>query len=99
VNGTTEEGILVGVRPLASVGGLAVLYVNAVLARIERIDPWTPPDAPGEAPVVSLPRHRVERAGGAGAIGDRDTMLLVIPAPGASGERVVLVRARHVTAR
>ena len=99
VNGTAEEGIVVGVRPLASVGGLAVLYVNAVLGRIERVDAWTPPDAPGDAPEVSLPRHQVERAAGAGAIAERDTMLLAVPAPGSAGERVVLVRARHAPPR
>ncbi|MCC7139061.1 MAG: hypothetical protein IT460_11620 [Planctomycetes bacterium] len=96
VNGTAEEGLVVSVRPVASVGGLASLDVSATLARVDRLDAWTPAEVPGTAPVVSLPRHRVERAAGQGTFGEDDTMLLAIPAPGSDGARTVLVRIRHL---
>ena len=96
VNGTVEEGLLVSVRPVGNVGDLATVSLSAVLARIQRIDAWKPPEAPGEAPTVSLPRHQVERAGGEGVIDERDTLLLVVPAPGTDGTRVVLIRARQL---
>jgi hypothetical protein len=96
VNGTAEEGLVVSVRPVASVGGLASLDVSAILARIEKVETWTPADAPGDAPTVSLPRHRLERAAGQGTFGQRDTIVLAVPVPGSEGARVVLIRVRHL---
>lgn len=96
VNGTAEEGLVVSVRPVASVGGLATLDVSAVVAAIEKVEAWSPPDAPGGAPSVVLPRHAVERAGGQGTFGDTDTIVLAVPSPGSDGARTVLVRVRHV---
>ncbi|MFO0932403.1 MAG: hypothetical protein U1E39_06800 [Planctomycetota bacterium] len=96
VNGTAEEGLVVSVRPVASVGGLATLDVSAVVASIDKVEAWSPPDAPGGAPSVVLPRHLVERAGGQGTFGDTDTIVLAVPSPGTDGARTVLVRVRHV---
>lgn len=96
VNGTAEEGLVVSVRPVASVGGLATLDVSAVVASIDKVESWSPPDAPGGAPSVILPRHRVERAGGQGTFGDTDTIVLAVPSPGSDRARTVLVRVRHV---
>ena len=96
VNGTAEEGLVVSVRPVASVGGLATLDVSAVVAAIDKVEAWSPPDAPGGAPSVVLPRHVVERAGGQGTFGDTDTIVLAVPSPGSDGARTVLVRVRHV---
>ncbi len=96
VNGTAEEGLVVSVRPVASVGGLATIDVSAVVATIDKVETWSPPDAPGGAPSVVLPRHVVERAGGQGTFGDTDTIVLAVPSPGADRARTVLVRVRHV---
>jgi tetratricopeptide (TPR) repeat protein len=96
VNGTAEEGLVVSVRPVASVGGLATLDVSAVVATIDTLETWSPPDAPGGAPSVVLPRHVVERAGGQGTFGDTDTIVLAVPTPGSDGARTVVVRVRHV---
>lgn len=96
VNGTLEEGLVVSVRPVASLGGLATLDVAALVASVEKVEAWAPPDTPGGAPSVVLPRHRVERAGGQGTFGDSDTIVLAVPSPGSDGARTVVVRVRHV---
>jgi tetratricopeptide (TPR) repeat protein len=94
VAGTAEEGILVSVRPSAYLGGLTTLAVNVALARIDRVEPWRPADAPDGAPVVDVARHQVERVVGAqAALLEGQRLLLALPAPGSGGSRVVLIRA------
>lgn len=92
VNGTVEEGLVVALRPVAMASALARLYVRATLARVDRTETWRPPGTPGESPPVSLPHHLTEVATGTAGLGERQTLLLLIPVPGTEGARSVIVR-------
>ncbi len=94
VNGTVEEGAVVAVRPVVLTAGLVSVYATALLADVEKIDEWRPEGLPPSSPLVSLPRHRVERAAAVGALAEGETLLFVVPVPGTSGARVVIVRVR-----
>jgi hypothetical protein len=96
VEGDVEEGIVVTVRPTAFLGGLTMLHVNAILARVERTESWTPPaEGTVSVPAVSLPKHSDERRGAFAVIAEGETLLLSVPSPGADGDRVVLIRVRR----
>ena len=95
VNGTVEEGIVLAVRPVAEVGGLLTIEANAALARILRAEEWRPPGTAGEAPPVTLPEQRVVRMPAYGTLTAGQTLLFVVPAPGADGGRVVFIRVRR----
>ena len=94
VNGTVEEGAVVSVRPVVWTAGLVSIYATALLADVEKIDEWRPDGLPSTSPLVSLPRHRVERAAAVGALGEGESLLLLVPSPGSNGARVVLVTVR-----
>ena len=96
VNGTVEEGLVVALRPVVLGSALARLHVRAALARIDRTETWKPPGTPGESPPVSLPHHRIEIATGTAGLGERQTLLLLIPVPGTEGARSVIVRVRSL---
>ena len=99
VNGSVEEGIILTVRPVAEGGGLTTIEANTVLARVSRLESWSPPGTPEAAPAVTLPEHAVERSGAYGVIDPSETLLFVVPAPGTEGARVVLIRVRHLPPR
>jgi hypothetical protein len=95
VLGTLDEGAVVTVRPVSYHSGLVMLSVHATLARVEKVEPWKPAGAPGEAPTVDVPRHATEPLGALAAIGENQTLVVVVPAPATDGARVVLVRVRR----
>ncbi len=92
VNGTVEEGLVVALRPVAVGAALARLHVRATLARVDRTETWRVPGTPGESPPVSLPHHQTEVATGTAGLGERQTLLLLVPVPGTEGARSVMVR-------
>ena len=77
---------------VARSAGIVSIYATALLADVEKIDEWRPDGLPSTSPLVSLPRHRVERAAAVGALSDGETLVLVVPVPGTDGARVVVVR-------
>jgi hypothetical protein len=94
VNGTVEEGAIVAVRPVVLTAGLVSVFATALLADVEKLDEWRPEGLPPSSPLVSLPRHRVERAAAVGALAEGETLLFVVPVPGTNEARVVIVRIR-----
>ena len=94
VNGSVEEGAVVSVRPVVWSAGMVSIYATALIADVEKIDEWRPDGLPATSPLVALPRHRVERAAAVGALAEGESLVLVVPAPGTDGSRVVLVRVR-----
>ncbi len=87
---------MISLRPVVVGTALARLHVRATLARIDRTEAWKPPGVPGEAPAVSLPHHQTEVATGTAGLGERQTLLLLIPVPGTEGARSVILRVRSV---
>lgn len=94
VHGTVEEGVVVSVRPVVLGASVVSVYATAILAGVEKIDEWRPEGLPPASPMVALPRHRVERAAAVGALAENESLLLIVPVPGAEGARVVIVRVR-----
>ena len=81
-------------RPVVWTAGLVSIYATALIADIEKIDEWRPEGLPATSPLVSLPRHRVERAAAFGPLGEGESLVLLVPSPGTNGARVVLVTVR-----